>query len=109
GSELPTGVMFTTTLTTATADQKTRRGFGCQPRLFAHSIPARPRQQIVMAGDMMALGTPADSAGAPARWARAVSGSNTGSAAALAPGAVAHSPTNASSPSPSTDSETAGS
>ena len=58
---------------------------------------------------MMALVTPADSGGAPSRRARAVSGSNTGSAASLAPGAVAHSPTNASSPSPSTDSDTAGS
>src|SRR5580692_5269494 len=96
GSELPTGVMFTTTATVATADQKTPRGFGCQPRLLAHNIPARPRQQNVMAGYMMPLVTPADSAGAPSRWARAVSGSNTGSAAALAPGAVAHSPTNGS-------------
>src|ERR1700722_9426154 len=109
GSELPTGVMFTTTATTATADQKTPRGFGCQPWLLAHSIPARPRQQNVMAGYMIPLVTPADSAGAPSRRASAVSGSSTGNAASLAPGAVAHSPTNASSPSPSADSDTAGS
>ena len=109
GSELPTGVMFTTTATTAAADQKTRRGSGCQPRLLAHSIPARPRQQNVMAGYMMALVTSADSTGAPSRRARAVSGRNTGSVASLAPGAVAHSPVKASSPSPSADSDTAGS
>src|ERR1700685_3338936 len=53
GSELPTGVMFTTTATTATADQKTPRGFGCQPWLLAHSIPGGPRQQDVVGGDMM--------------------------------------------------------
>src|SRR5260370_40933616 len=100
--------MFTTTPTTATADQKTRRGFGCQPRLFAHSIPARPRQQNVMAGYMMALVTPAESAGAPSRRARAVSGRNTGSAASLAPGAVAHTPTDANRPSPGADRGPAG-
>ena len=101
--------MFTTTATTAAADQKTRRGFGCQPRLFAHSIPARPRQQSVMAVYMMTLVTSGDSTGAPSWCASAVSGSSTGSVASLAPGAVAHSPVNASSPSPSADSDTAGS
>src|SRR5579859_3983151 len=109
GSELPTGVMFTTTATTATADQKTRRGFGCQPRLLAHSIPARPRQQNVMAGYMMTLVTAPDKTGAPSRRVSALNGSSTGSVASLAPGAVAHSPTNASSPSPSADNDTAGS
>src|SRR5579872_12852 len=109
GSELPTGVMFTTTATTATADQKTRRGFGCQPRLLAHSIPARPRQQNVIAGYMMKLVTVPESTGAPRRRVSALSGSSTGSVASLAPGAVAHSPTKASSPSPSADSDTAGS
>src|SRR3984885_4529764 len=108
GAEQPTGVMFTTTATAPTADQKTRRGFGCQPWLLAHSIPARPRQQNVIAGYMMALVTPADRPGKPSRRARAVSRKNTGSAASLAPGAVAHSPTNASSPRPSADSDTAG-
>ena len=38
-----------------------------------------------------------------------MSGSSTGSVAALAPGAVAHSPVNTTSPSPSADSDTAGS
>jgi hypothetical protein len=109
GSELPTGVTFTTTATTAAADQKTRRGSGCQPRLLAHSIPARPRQQNVMAGYTMALVTSAESTGASSRRASAVSGSNTGSVASLAPGAVAHSPVKTSSPSPSADSDTAGS
>src|SRR5580658_162000 len=109
GSELPTGVMFTTRPTAAAPVAKTRRGFGCQPRLWAHSIPATPRAQNVMAGYMMALVTSADRTGAPSWRASAVSGRNTGSAASLAPGAVAHSPVKASSPSPSTDSDTAGS
>ena len=55
--------MLTSTATTAAADQKTRRGFGCQPRLLAHSIPARPTQHSVMAGYMMKLVAKAESAG----------------------------------------------
>ena len=62
-----------------------------------------------MPGYMMKLVAKADSAGAPSRCASAVSGSITGSVASLAPGAVAHSPVKATSPSPSADSDTAGS
>ena len=58
---------------------------------------------------MIALVTSADSTGASSRRARAVSGRKIGSVASLAPGAVAHSPVKASSPSPSADSDTAGS
>ena len=62
-----------------------------------------------MPGYMMKLVTKAESTGAPSRCASAVSGSSTGSVASLAPGAVAHSPVKATSPSPSADSDTAGS
>ena len=58
---------------------------------------------------MMTLVTSGESAGVPSWCASAVSGSSTGRVAALAPGAVAHSPVNVTSPNPSADSDTAGS
>ena len=47
--------MFTTTATTAAPQPNTHRGSGCQPRLLAHSIPARPRAHSVIAVYIMRL------------------------------------------------------
>src|ERR1700730_4591686 len=100
--------MFTTTATTAAGDEKPRRGFGRQPRLFAQNIPARPTQQRVMPTYMMMMVvTWPENTGAPARRASAVSGSSTGSVASLAPGAVAHSPVHATQPNPSAGTDPA--
>ena len=101
--------MHTTTATTTTAIQNTRRGAGCQPRLLAHSIPARPSAHSVMPPYIKTLITSLERTGAPSRLASLVSGSSTGSVASLAPGAVAHSPVKAIMASPSADSVTAGS
>src|SRR5450756_1827559 len=95
-SEDPTGVMLTTTATAPAAARKTRRGFGDQPRLLAHSIMASPRQQSAIDAYMMRLAIGLGRCGVPRSRATEVSGRSTGGVATLCSGAVAHSPTTVS-------------
>src|ERR1700678_2039470 len=101
--------MLTSTAMAPTAVQKTRRGFGDQPPLLAHSIIASPRQHNPIETYMTLSAITSGRCGAPRFLATDVSGKSTGEVAALGTGAVAHRPTNATPPRPRAERITAGS